>query len=154
MPTQTNYCGYCALIGRPNVGKSTLLNRLVGQKLAITSRKPQTTRHSILGVKTLTEGQVIYVDTPGIHQRGNHAMNRYLNRTAKTTLADVDLLLFVVEALKWTQEDESVLTAIGHSSAPCILVVNKVDLLKEKARLLPYLADISSKRNFENLVNN
>ena len=96
MQAEKNYCGYCALIGRPNVGKSTLLNRLIEQKLPITSRKPQTTRHSIVGVKTVPEGQVIYVDTPGIHQRGTHAMNRYLNRTAKTTLMDVDLLLFVV----------------------------------------------------------
>jgi len=152
MSARTNYCGYCALIGRPNVGKSTLLNRLVGQKLAITSRKPQTTRHSILGVKTLAGGQVIYVDTPGIHQRDNHAMNRYLNRTAKTALADVDLLLFLVESLKWTLEDESVLTAIRDSSTPCILVVNKVDLIKDKARLLPYLADVAAKHPFAEVI--
>jgi GTP-binding protein Era len=152
MPAESNYCGYCALIGRPNVGKSTLLNRLIGQKLAITSRKPQTTRHRILGVKTRADGQAIYVDTPGIHQRGNQAMNRYLNRTARTALADVDLLLFVVESLKWTPEDESVLTAVRESSTPCILVVNKVDLIKGKERLLPYLADVSAKHPFVEVI--
>lgn len=152
MRAEKNYCGYCALIGRPNVGKSTLLNRLIGQKLAITSRKPQTTRHSIVGVKTVPEGQVIYVDTPGIHQRGTHAMNRYLNRTAKTTLMDVDLLLFVVEALTWTDEDTSVLNAVKDSAVTCILVVNKVDLIKDKARLLPFLADISSRHTFAEVI--
>ena len=97
MTETNNHCGYAAIIGRPNVGKSTLLNRIIGVKLAITSHKAQTTRHSILGIKTLQKGQVIYVDTPGIHERADHAMNRYLNRTAKTALADVDLLIFGIE---------------------------------------------------------
>ena len=104
--------GYAALAGRPNVGKSTLLNRLLGQKLVITSHKPQTTRHSILGINTLDEGQIIYVDTPGIHQRGNKAMNRYLNRAAQTAMAGVDLIVFVLDVSAWTDEDQVVLKQI------------------------------------------
>ncbi|TVT51966.1 MAG: GTPase Era [Sedimenticola thiotaurini] len=138
-------CGYCAIVGRPNVGKSTLLNRLIGQKLAITSHKPQTTRHSILGVKTTDEGQIIYVDTPGLHKRGDHAMNRYLNRTARSALADVDMILFVVEALRWTDEDQAVLETVSRLDIPILLLVNKIDTVKNKEELLPYL-DTTSKR--------
>jgi GTP-binding protein Era len=145
-------CGYCAIIGRPNVGKSTLLNRLIGQKLAITSHKPQTTRHSILGVKSRTEGQIIYVDTPGIHTRGDQAMNRYLNRTAKSALADVDLLLFVVEAQKWTSEDQSVLDSIKKYKTPVILVINKIDTIKKKDELLPYIAETSARFEFQEVI--
>jgi len=147
-----NKCGYCAIVGRPNVGKSTLLNRLVGQKLAITSHKPQTTRHSIVGVKNMPGGQVIYVDTPGLHLRGEQAMNRYLNRTAKASLTDVDVLLFVVEALVWTEEDEAVLKIVSQQKAPAILVVNKIDLVKDKAKLLPYIEGLSEKQNFDMVV--
>ena len=137
-----------AIVGRPNVGKSTLLNGIIGQKLAITSHKPQTTRHTILGIKTGTRGQVIYVDTPGIHQRGEQAMNRYLNRAAKSVLADVDLLMFVVEALRWTDEDAAVLSALQGHTAPIILVINKVDRVKPKAALLPFLDEIGRKHDF------
>jgi len=137
--------GYCAIVGRPNVGKSTLLNRLLGQKLAITSRKPQTTRHSILGVKTVQQGQIVYVDTPGIHQRADHAMNRYLNRTARSALADVDLILFLVEALQWTAEDEAVLKTLEQTSVPVLLVLNKVDKIKDKQQLLPFMAELSDR---------
>jgi GTP-binding protein Era len=144
--------GYCAIVGRPNVGKSTLLNRLVGQKLAITSRKPQTTRHSILGVKTTDQGQVVYVDTPGIHRRADHAMNRYLNRTAKSALIDVDVLLFVVEALCWTDEDQSVLDTIAKRKTPVMLLVNKIDTVKDKEQLLPYLAKISAQHSFLEVI--
>ncbi len=147
-----NRCGYCAIVGRPNVGKSTLLNRLIGQKLAITSRKPQTTRHSILGVKTSEHGQIIYVDTPGIHQRGDQAMNKYLNRTAKSALADVDLLVFVVEAMRWTEEDAAVLQTIKSNNIPAILVINKVDTIKEKEKLLPFLGEISAMHTFEEVI--
>ncbi len=145
-------CGYCAIVGRPNVGKSTLLNRLIGQKLAITSHKPQTTRHSILGVKNLDNGQVIYVDTPGIHQRTDHAMNRYLNRTARSALADVDLLLFIVEALCWTEEDKAVLELIEKLNTPVILVVNKIDTIKKKELLLPFLAKIFQLYDFQEVI--
>lgn len=140
--------GYCAIVGRPNVGKSTLLNRLLGQKLAITSRKPQTTRHSILGVKTLPQGQIVYVDTPGIHQRADHAMNRYLNRTARSALADVDLVLFLVEALQWTAEDEAVLETLKRASVPVLLVLNKVDKVQDKQQLLPFMAELSGRFDF------
>ena len=144
----TNRCGYVAISGRPNVGKSTLLNRIIGQKLAITSHKPQTTRHTILGVKTDIRGQVIYVDTPGIHQRGEQAMNRYLNRTAKSVLADVDLVLFVVDALRWTDEDAAVLAALQKNQTPILLVINKVDRVTPKAALLPFLEEIGRKHDF------
>ncbi|MES9872707.1 MAG: GTPase Era [Candidatus Sedimenticola sp. 6PFRAG7] len=147
-----NRCGYCAIVGRPNVGKSTLLNRLIGQKLAITSRKPQTTRHSILGVKTSEHGQIIYVDTPGIHQRGDQAMNKYLNRTAKSALADVDLLVFVVEAMRWTEEDAAVLQTIKSNNIPAILVINKVDTIKEKEKLLPFLGEVAAMHTFEEVI--
>jgi len=141
-------CGFCAIVGRPNVGKSTLLNRLIGQKLAITSHKPQTTRHSILGVKTTESAQIIYVDTPGIHKRGDHAMNRYLNRTARSALSDVDLILFVVEALRWTDEDQAVLEALSRLDMPVLLAVNKIDTVKNKEALLPYLDNLSGKFDF------
>ncbi|MET0014511.1 MAG: GTPase Era [Sedimenticola sp.] len=147
-----NRCGYCGIVGRPNVGKSTLLNNLIGQKLAITSRKPQTTRHSILGVKTTPQGQIIYVDTPGIHQRGDQAMNRYLNRTAKTALLDVDLLIFVVEAMRWTDEDKAVLQSIKDSNTPTILAINKVDTVKEKESLLPFLSEIAAMHSFDEVI--
>ncbi len=150
--TVKNKCGYCAIVGRPNVGKSTLLNRLVGQKLAITSHKPQTTRHSILGVKCVQGGQVVYVDTPGLHLRGEQAMNRYLNRTAKASLTDVDVLLFVVEALIWTEEDEAVLKLVLQQKMPVILVVNKVDLVKEKEKLLPFIQEVAGKCSFDMVI--
>lgn len=149
---KNNRCGYTAIVGRPNVGKSTLLNRIIGQKLAITSHKPQTTRHSILGVKTTKAGQIVYVDTPGIHKRGNQPMNKYLNRTAKSALGDVDLLLFVVEALRWTDEDESVLNTVIKYGLNCILIVNKVDRIKDKEELLPFLAELSGRHDFSEII--
>jgi len=147
-----NRCGHVSIIGRPNAGKSTLLNYLVGQKLAITSRKPQTTRHTILGVKTDTAGQVIYVDTPGIHQRGDQAMNKYLNRTAKTMLNDVDLILFVVDAMKWTEEDAAVLGLLGNIKAPVVLIINKLDQIDDKEALLPFIQDLSDKHSFREII--
>ena len=147
-----NRSGYAAIVGRPNVGKSTLLNRLIGQKIAITSHKPQTTRHAILGIKTRPEGQILYVDTPGIHRRGKKALNRMLNQTAESALADVDVILFVVQAGVWTEEDEAVLRAVKRSSRPAILVVNKIDLLKKKEEMLAYLARLSSMASFEEII--
>lgn len=144
--------GHVALVGRPNVGKSTLLNRLLGQKLAITSHKPQTTRHSILGIQSSDSGQIIYIDTPGIHKRGNKAMNRYLNRTATAALAGVDLVLFVVEAGHWTEEDDLVLARLGESRRPALLVVNKIDTIKPKERLLPLLDELSRRTGMDDLV--
>jgi GTP-binding protein Era len=152
MSKYNNHCGYAAIVGRPNVGKSTLLNRLLGFRLAITSHKAQTTRHTILGINTLPKGQVIYVDTPGIHERSDNAMNRYLNRTARTALADVDLLIFVVEGLSWTREDEKVLSLVKQAETPTILALNKVDRVKQKEKLLPYLSKISSRHSFIEIV--
>lgn len=152
MSKTVNHCGFTAIVGRPNVGKSTLLNRIIGQKLAITSHKPQTTRHSILGVKTDPGGQIVYVDTPGIHTRGNQPMNKYLNRTAKSALAGVDLLLFVIEALRWTEEDELVLKTVSNYGLKCILIVNKVDRIKNKQELLPFLSEVSGKHTFSEVI--
>ncbi|WP_456449217.1 GTPase Era [Thiolapillus sp.] len=144
--------GHVALVGRPNVGKSTLLNRLLGQKLAITSHKPQTTRHSILGINTLDDGQIIYIDTPGMHQRGDKAMNRYLNRTATSVLAGVDLVVMLVDAGNWTEEDEMVLQRVHRSKLPVMLVVNKIDTLKQREDLLPLLASLTQKTGIETVV--
>jgi GTP-binding protein Era len=145
-------CGTVAIIGRPNVGKSTLLNRLMGQKIAITSHKAQTTRHSILGIKTRAEGQILFVDTPGIHQRGANALNRYLNRAARTAISDTDLALFVVEALRWTDEDAAALEAIAAAGVPVIAAINKVDRVASKEDLLPYLQDLGQRRGFLDLI--
>ncbi|MGD1982766.1 MAG: GTPase Era [Chromatiaceae bacterium] len=144
--------GYAVLFGRPNVGKSTLLNRLLGQKLAITSHKPQTTRHRILGICSLEAGQAVFVDTPGLHARGGRAMNRYLNRAATTALHDVDVVLFVVEAGNWTDEDAAVLRALGDVGRPVIAVVNKVDQVTPKEQLLPFLSDLAARHAFSAVV--
>ncbi len=144
---ELHYCGYVAIIGRPNVGKSTLLNHLLGQKISITSDKPQTTRHRLLGIKTTEHYQIIYVDTPGLHQDHHNAMNRYLNRAAASSLEGVDVIVWLVEALRWTAEDEYVLSTLASSTVPVILAVNKVDKIKDKPTLLPYLQEISTKRS-------
>lgn len=144
--------GYVALVGRPNVGKSTLLNQLIGQKLAITSHKAQTTRHRILGVDTSDKGQVIYVDTPGIHQRGEKAMNRYLNKAAQSALADVDVIAFVVQAGVWNEEDKRVLSSIRNSHRPAVIVVNKIDTLKAREALLPYLSKLMEETGMDTII--
>ena len=148
----THHAGHVALVGRPNVGKSTLLNRLLGQKLAITSHKPQTTRHSILGISTLKDGQIVYIDTPGIHQRGDKAMNRYLNRTATSVLAGVDLVVMLVDAGHWTAEDDMVLQRVQESKLPAMLVINKIDTLKQREDLLPLLASLTEKTGIDTMV--
>lgn len=146
------HCGFVALVGRPNVGKSTLLNRLIGQKVSIVSRKPQTTRHQILGIHQRDDAQIIYVDTPGLHGNARRAMNRYMNRAAATVLADVDVIVFVVEALQWTPDDELVLERLKSVRAPVILAVNKADKVADKARLLPFLAELAEKRDFAEII--
>lgn len=145
-------CGYVALVGRPNVGKSTLLNHLLGQKISITSRKPQTTRHRILGIKTRGSVQVLYVDTPGIHAEQGKALNRALNRTASNALQDVDVVLFVIEKLRWSVEDELVLSRLAASRAPLILVINKVDQLEDKEALLPFIEKVAALGDFVQIV--
>jgi len=134
-------CGYVALVGRPNVGKSTLMNRILGQKLSIVTAKPQTTRQRIAGIKTSEQGQVVYIDTPGIHQAAGRALNRYMNRIARAALLDVDLILFLVEADHWTPQDAFVARALAETGKPVVLVVNKVDRIADKARLLRFLGD-------------
>jgi GTP-binding protein Era len=152
--TDTHFrSGYVAIIGRPNVGKSTLINRVLGQKLCITSRRPQTTRHRILGIKTTEQGQFIYVDTPGLHSDNKKAMNRYMNRAAASSIEDVDVVLFVVEGLKWTDEDQKVLKRLQKDAkAPVILVLNKADKLADKAALLPQIETLSQQFNFAAVV--
>lgn len=136
-------CGYAAIVGRPNVGKSTLLNHLLGQKLSITSRKPQTTRHNILGIKTEGDYQMVFVDTPGINQHQAGAMGRYLKRTALTAMRDVDLILFVVDRDQWTSADAAVAAEIGRTRAPVVVVLNKIDKLAAAAVLLPRIAALA-----------
>ncbi|WP_210396710.1 GTPase Era [Motiliproteus sediminis] len=144
--------GYVAIVGRPNVGKSTLLNRILGQKLSITSRKPQTTRHQILGIKTEGKDQVIYVDTPGLHKDGGKAINRYMNRAASSALSGVDVVIFIVDRDRWTDEDEIVLEKLQHTRVPVILAVNKVDRLDDKDALLPQLQQLAGKREFTAII--
>ncbi|MCP3680638.1 MAG: GTPase Era [Gammaproteobacteria bacterium] len=148
----TQHCGYVAIIGRPNVGKSTLLNAILGEKLSITSRKAQTTRHRILGVKTVGSVQTIYVDTPGRHFNTPHAINQAMNRTVDQVIDDVDLLIFVVDVRGWHEDDERILARLQQATIPIILVVNKVDLIKEKTRLLPILATLAEKFPFAAVV--
>lgn len=144
--------GYVALVGRPNVGKSTLLNQLLGQKISITSRRPQTTRHRIHGIKTTNEGQAIFVDTPGIHASQKRAMNRYLNRMAGSALLDVDLIVLVIDRPDWLPEDELVLNRVQAAAAPVILVINKVDRIEDKSVLLPFLKETAARHPFAALI--
>jgi len=132
-------CGYVALVGRPNVGKSTLMNRILGQKLSIVTAKPQTTRQRVAGIKTIEQGQIIYIDTPGIHLAARRALNRYMNRIARASFNEVDLILFLIEAGRWTKLDEHVARSLESVSAPVVLVVNKIDLVPDKRELLYFL---------------
>jgi len=150
--TVSTRAGHAALLGRPNVGKSTLLNRLIGQKVSITAPKPQTTRHVILGIQTLPEAQIVYVDTPGLHRRGRRALNRYLNRAAASVLGYVDAVVFLIEALRWTEEDQEVLRRLEDYSGPVVLAVNKVDRVADKPRLLPFLQEMAGRRRFAEIV--
>jgi GTP-binding protein Era len=146
-------CGFVAIVGRPNMGKSTLMNHILGQKLSITSRKPQTTRHQIMGIKTEGDLQVIYVDTPGLHKDdGKKALNRYMNKAASDALRDVDLIVFMVDRTAWTDEDELVLEKVKRAHCPVILVVNKIDSLKDKDALLPHLEKLSAKMRFAEIM--
>ncbi len=143
------HCGFAALVGRPNVGKSTLLNALVGAHLSIVSPKPQTTRHRILGIATRPTGQILYVDTPGLHRGARRALNHSLNRAAHAAIADVDVAVQVVEAGRWTDEDSSVHAALAEHARPRLLVVNKIDRQKDKRVLLPYVAEVIDQHPFD-----
>ncbi|XSG85919.1 MAG: GTPase Era [Methylohalobius sp. ZOD2] len=144
--------GYVALIGRPNVGKSTLLNRLLGQKLSIVSRKPQTTRHRILGIKTTTESQILYVDTPGIHRAGPRALNRYLNKAAGTALVGVDVVVWLLDGKGFRGDDRLVFERLREVKVPVILAINKVDLVKDKESLLPLIAEADQRYSFAEII--
>ena len=145
-------CGYIAIVGRPNVGKSTLLNHLLGQKLCITSRKPQTTRHNLLGIKTEGTAQMIFVDTPGIHTNQERAINRVMNRSAASVISDVDVVIFVVDRFDWSDADEYVARYISNSAVPVIVALNKVDMIDDKTELLPHLEFLASKVNASALI--
>ena len=153
MPAQPEHrCGFAAIVGRPNVGKSTLVNALLGRKISIVSPKPQTTRHRILGILTQPDAQIVFVDTPGLHSDQRRAMNRYMNRSAMASLADADVNLFVVEALRWTDEDTQVLEALKHNARPIIALINKVDKIFPKERLLPFIQELTHRANFADVI--
>jgi GTP-binding protein Era len=145
-------CGFAALVGRPNVGKSTLLNALLGQKVSIVSPRPQTTRTRIHGVLTRPGMQIVFVDLPGIHAKQPRAINRYMNRTALASLADADVNLFVIEALRWTEEDERALGELRAAGRPILLLINKADRAQPRSRLLPFIQEISAKADFAQVV--
>lgn len=145
-------CGFAAIVGRPNVGKSTLLNALLKRKVSIVSPKPQTTRHRILGILTEPEAQIVFVDTPGIHITEKRMMNRYMNRAAMASLADADVDLFLVEALRWTDEDQFVLDNIKQRGRPIIMLVSKVDKVNPKERLMPFMSELVGKADFAEVV--
>lgn len=145
-------CGFVAIVGRPNVGKSTLLNKILGQKVSITSRKPQTTRHRILGIDTVDQYQTIYVDTPGLHSVEKRAINRLMNRAASSSIGNVEMVFFVVEGTHFYKDDELVLNKLKNLTIPVILVINKIDQVEDKESLLPFIADLSTRMNFKEVI--
>lgn len=153
MSEKTSFrAGFAALVGRPNVGKSTLLNALIGEKLSIVTSRPQTTRHRILGMLNRPNAQVAFVDTPGLHLGERRALNRAMNRTAAAALADADLVVFVIEALRFGEEDEAVLQRIRDSGRESIVVINKVDRIAQKGDLLPFTAELAQQHGFLDVV--
>lgn len=149
---QETYCGFIAIVGRPNVGKSTLLNKILGQKISITSRKAQTTRHRIVGIHTEGAYQAVYVDTPGLHIEEKRAINRLMNRAASSAIGDVDLIIFVVDSTHWNADDEMVLNKLRQARAPVVLAINKIDNVKNKDELLPFITELSGKFDFVEII--
>ncbi|MFK7854982.1 MAG: GTPase Era [Granulosicoccus sp.] len=145
-------CGVVSIAGRPNVGKSTLLNKLIGQKLSITAHKPQTTRHSILGIQTDGDRQVIYVDTPGIHVSGTQKLNQVLNRTASSSLHDVDVVILLIQAMVWNDDDQRAYDLVSNSGVPFFIAINKIDTIKHKKDLLPFLTKIPSHERLQEVM--
>lgn len=145
-------CGYIAIVGRPNVGKSTLLNRILGTKLSITSRKPQTTRYAIHGIKTVGNNQFVYVDTPGMQYQQKKQIHRIMNRTVFAAIQDVDVVIMVVDSLAWNTGDQQVLESLAGTSRPVILVINKVDKITDKRSLLPHIHQLSQHRDFAAII--
>ena len=152
MPDRHYHCGLVAVVGRPNVGKSTLVNRLVGQKISIISPKPQTTRTRVLGIRTDARAQVIYIDTPGFHAGGRNLLSRYMNRAARGSLEGADCVLLLVAAGGWAQEDDRVLAAVRQRPTPVILVINKIDSLKNRNALLPFISQAATHMEFAEIV--
>ena len=152
MNSESFRCGFVAVVGRPNVGKSTLINCVMGKKISIVTPKPQTTRHRILAVDTHPGYQTVYVDTPGLHRKAGKAMNKMMNRTASNALADADLVLFVIEANRWTSEDQDVLSKLQKIDAPIIAVLNKTDKVHPKEMLLQALAEMSARHVFAEVM--
>jgi len=150
--TPETFAGLVAIVGRPNVGKSTLLNQLVGQKVSITSKKPQTTRHRIIGIDTHEQYQTVYVDTPGLHSDEKRAINRLMNKAAASSILDVELVIFVVDGSKWTDDDQMVLNRLIAAQKPVILAVNKVDQFKDKEELLPHLQWLGQQLQFKEII--
>lgn len=146
------HCGYVAIVGRPNVGKSTLLNAMVGEKVSIISPKPQTTRWQIFGIKTIPDAQIVFIDTPGMHREEKRAMNRYMNRVASSVLHDADVILFMIDASSWRDEDDLVLNQLKEATKPIILVVNKIDQLNDKKELLPFIQKLQTKLDFKHII--
>jgi len=149
---QEKRCGFIAIVGRPNVGKSTLLNYLLEQKISITSRKPQTTRHRVTGIRSEGDTQFIFVDTPGLHKADHKALNRAMNATVLEVLKDVDVVLFMVDRLTFNEEDQMVLDALASIKKPVLLLINKIDLLEQRERLLPHMDCLSKKRDFAEII--
>ena len=152
MNTVNTRAGYVAIVGRPNVGKSTLMNALIEQKVSITSRKPQTTRHHILGIKTLSETQILFVDTPGIHSNQKRAINRYMNRAAQSVIADVDVTVMLVDRHIFTADDEMILESIQKSGCHLILAINKVDRIRQQQEILPIIGALKERVGNRNIV--
>lgn len=150
--TDESRCGLVAIIGRPNVGKSTLLNHLVGQKVSITARKPQTTRHRIMGIHSYGQTQAIYVDTPGMHTNAKKALNKQLNRIAFNALKEVDVVLFVVAGTRWVADDDWIVQKLTDIQTPVILLINKIDLVREKNSLMPHIQKLSEKMTFADVI--
>ena len=151
--TERGYrCGFVAVVGRPNVGKSTLVNRILGRKLSITSNRPQTTRHRILGIATSDTSQIVFVDTPGMHRGHARALNRYMNRVASRALIGVDLAVMVVEASGWTPEDDHIVERVGAEAVPAVLALNKIDRIRRREAMLPILADTARRHEFAAMV--
>ncbi len=150
--SENQHCGFIAIVGRPNVGKSTLLNHILGQKISITSRKPQTTRHRITGVDTDGDYQAIYVDTPGLHIEEKRAINRLMNRAASSSLSDVNLVFFLVDGTHWTEDDEMVLNKLRNAGFPVVLCVNKVDNVKDRNDVMLHMLELSKKMDFVDVV--
>jgi len=152
MNNKNTRCGLIAFVGRPNVGKSTLMNQLVGEKISIITAKPQTTRHRILGILTDENDQLIFFDTPGIHGGVKRLLNKQMNRVALSVLSEVDMIVFIVDSLAWREDDDLVLKALKNISRPVILVINKIDKIKERGKLLPQIEKLTQRYSFAAVV--